>query len=261
MVVPLTLSLLGSTPKAAKNQHIHPSMWHLPMPIITLVPGPGDVVRQDPVLVTEQQEPLASEEINDFSDSSAGCDPRPIIDWQAYEGQVLPTDRRKDLTNGPPFTTEPLLLEALEFGWRQDMMDIALACFLAQKSRFAQTGHLTAFSEDALDRPPGFAYGAITAGDRAFPCQSRSGRDLSRLHALSTKAAFSWDALVPCPYSQKLVDTTSGLETKSGWYAGRYEHAAETNRVLSLNTNAVILEALHYIAYGPLFPTNENARA
>lgn len=182
-----------------------------------------------------------------------GLDLRPILSGYTFGKHLLPGDKRQ--SDRLPFviTSEPFHLEAMEFGWRQDMLDVAASLFLAQKARFEQTGHLTAVSEDALDQPPDFAISGVLEGKAPFACMSRSGRDVSALRTLSTKAAFCWWALIPTPYGQKLLDGISELHTAKGWLAGIYETGGRVNAVHSLNTNAVILQALHYRAKGQLF--------
>jgi hypothetical protein len=183
-------------------------------------------------------------------------DPRRTLVMISDDTGPLPADRRR-ATPVPVVTPDPFLLDALEFGWRADMLDIAVSQFQAQHARFEKTGVLTAPGEDALDRAPGYAFFGVTAGQDAFASRSRGGRNTDRLRAFSTKAAFAWHSLLPSPYSQKLEDATDGLHTAEGWLAGRYEATGVPNGALSLNTNAMILEALHYRAFGPLFPTSE----
>lgn len=185
----------------------------------------------------------------------AALDMRPILRGQWYKGMLLPGDKRLINGRAAVITPEPFCLEALEFGWRTDMLDVALILFMAQKARFQDTGTLTALTEDALDQPPGFAFHGILAGRQPFTSFSTQGQDISHLRCLSTKGAFCWWALLRNPYSQKLVDCVGDLQSDKGWYTGRYEASGQINRSLSLNTNAVILEALHYKAFGPLFPT------
>jgi len=186
----------------------------------------------------------------------AAMDMRPILRGQWVNGQLLPGDKRLINGRAAVITPEPFCLEALEFGWRPDMRDVALTLFMAQKARFEETGTLTALTEDTLDTPPGFAFHGILAGHQPFASFSTKGRDISHLRCLSIKAAFCWWALLRNPYSQKLVDCVSDLASGKGWLVGRYEETGKANTSLSLNTNAVILEALHYKAFGPLFPTD-----
>ena len=45
------------------------------------------------------------------------------------------------------------------------------------------------------------------------------------------------------------------------WPAGINEATGEPNFVLSANTNAVVLEAMHYIAFGPMLHPSEQPKA
>jgi hypothetical protein len=188
-------------------------------------------------------------------------DPKPILSWRTYRAQALPNDQRQNPQAPHIITSDPFHLEALEFGWRHDMLDIAASLFLAQKSRFEQTGQLTALTEDALDQPPGFAIQGLLGARAPYASRGENGADLGRFRCLSTKAAFGWWALTPSPYAQKLLDGVSELQTRNGWQAGIFEASGRPNTILSLNTNATILEALHYKSLGPLFATpTKNAR-
>ncbi|NOX38991.1 MAG: DUF3131 domain-containing protein [Alphaproteobacteria bacterium] len=178
----------------------------------------------------------------------------PILGWSSdTTAQNLPHDRRQNRRTQPIITSDPFHLEAMEFGWRHDMLDVAASLFLAQKARFETTGQLTALTEDALDQPPGFAVQGLLAPRSPYVSRAQNGTDLSQLKCLSTKAAFGWWALAPSPYGQKLLDAVGDLQTRNGWQAGIYERSGQPNSVLSLNTNAVVLEALHYKSNGPLF--------
>jgi uncharacterized protein DUF3131 len=183
----------------------------------------------------------------------AALDPRPILRAQDYLGHALPGDKRLSGAIKPVITTDPFTLEALEFGWRQDMLELAVTLYLAQKARFKDSGTLTCLNEDALDTEPWFALHGVLAGQTPFASRASDGTDLSHLRCLSTKAGFAWGALLPTAYSQKLLDAISDLGTPTGWQAGIYETSGRKNRALSLNTNAAVLEALHYKAFGPLF--------
>jgi uncharacterized protein DUF3131 len=185
--------------------------------------------------------------------ANAALDPRPVLCARDYLGHALPGDKRPCDAIKPVITSEPFMLEAMEFGWRQDMLDLAVTLYLAQRARFKDTGTLTCLGEDALDTAPWFALHGILAGQTPFASIAIDGADLSHLRNLSAKAAFAWGALLPTPYSQKLLDAVSDLGTPTGWQTGIYEASGRANRALSLNTNAAVLEALHYKAFGPLF--------
>lgn len=178
------------------------------------------------------------------------CDPRPVFRHLDWHGLPLPGDRRRGGFTSP----EPFLLDALEYGWQPEMLEIAVQIAVAEKARYMQSGRLTALGDDPLDRSPGFARVGISAGKAAFVTRSRDGRTPAGPPCLSTKAAFAWWALLPTPYSRKRLDAVEPLATKIGWLAGLHEGSLKANHVLSLNTNAMILEALHYRAFGPFVP-------
>jgi len=151
-------------------------------------------------------------------------------------------------------TSDAIYLEAVEFGWRPEMMKLASTLFLAQRARFLKTGRVTALGSDALDQQPWHATHAVDTGLAGFSCLTPDGTLAPDLATVSTKAAFGWNAIMPGPYATKLVDGVSNLSRPEGWLAGYYEATCRPNAVLSLNTNAEILEALHYRVNGPLFP-------
>ena len=128
-----------------------------------------------------------------------------------------------------------------------------MAVFHAQRHRYERTGQLTALSEDHIKGPPYFAYNGILVDDLPFVSVTAGRKDVSDKRGLSTKASFGWWAATRHPYAKKLVETVAGLQTEEGWYAGLFEADMSPNEILTLNTNAMILEALHYKAFGPLY--------
>jgi hypothetical protein len=178
----------------------------------------------------------------------------PILRWQGYFGLNLPGDARTEETHGvaPVTTSEPFLLEALEFGWRDQAFWVASHVFDAQIFRYNRTGQLTSLSEDHIKGKPYFAYNAILAGDQPFVSVTARRADVSEKRGISTKGSFGWWALMRHPYTDHLLENLVHLQTKDGWYAGLFEADMSANEILTLNTNAVILEALHYKAFGPL---------
>ncbi len=169
-------------------------------------------------------------------------------------GMPVPADRRTRRTHGVPsvITSEPFVLEALEFGWRSEMLELASQVYGVQERRYRQTGTLTALSEDHLSRPPLFAYNGVLVDDDAFTTVSPSNEVVNQARSLSAKASIAWFALMRTAYSAQLFDAVGSLQTDKGFQAGIYEDDGSVNEALALNTNAVILEALHYIAKGPI---------
>lgn len=179
----------------------------------------------------------------------------PILRWQPYHGIHLPGDKRTQNSHGVSAvtTSEPFLLEILEYGWRPETFDVAWAVFQAHLIRHQRTGQLTALSEDHIKGKPYFAYNAVLVDFDPFLSVTASRKDVSDKRGLSAKASFGWWALTRHPYTFELLRAVEGLQTPNGWYAGLFEHDMQPNKVLTLNTNAVILEALHYKAFGPLY--------
>lgn len=169
-------------------------------------------------------------------------------------GMPAPGDRRSRRTHGVPsvITSEPFVLEALEFGWRSEMLELASQVYGVQERRFRQTGQLTALSEDHLSRAPFFAYNSVLVDDEAFVAISPGNELLGDARSLSAKASVAWYALMRTDYSQRLFDAVEPLQSDKGFQAGIYEDDGSVNEAVALNTNAVILEALHYIAKGPI---------
>ena len=178
----------------------------------------------------------------------------PILRWQGYFGLNLPGDIRTAETHGisAVTTSEPFLLEALEMGWRDDAFWVASHVFDAQIFRYNRTGQVTALSEDHIKGPPYFAYNALLVDYDPFKSVTARRQDVSNKSSISTKASFGWWATMRHPYAAELIKTVENLQTDHGWYAGLFEVDMSPNAILTLNTNAVILEALHYKAHGPL---------
>ena len=77
------------------------------------------------------------------------------------------------------------------------------------------------------------------------------------MRTLSTKAVFGWDAIYGTEYVKEMRSHIEDLPEKGdGWQAGIYEDSGATNSVYALNTNAIVLEALHYKAFGPFLGMN-----
>lgn len=179
----------------------------------------------------------------------------PIIRWQDYFGLMLPADNRTARTHGVSAvtTSEPFLLEVLEYGWREEALPIAWAVFQAHLLRHKQTGILTALSEDHIKGPPYFAYNGILVDFEPFISVTASRKNVSAKRTISTKGSFGWWAITRHPYTNQLLAAVEHLQTPDGWMAGLFEADMSANEIYTLNTNAVILEALHYKALGPLY--------
>jgi hypothetical protein len=188
--------------------------------------------------------------------ASAALDYRSHVAFREVGGQLVPHDTREPRDHGGTHAavlSEPWVLDGLEFGLDDRTAALARAVLAAQERRFARTGRLTAVSEDALDRPPGFAYSAVLNGRDAWVAFSPDGTPAPGSLGFSAKAAVGWAVLFDAPYADRLLDAAAELRAPGGLHAGRYDATGAVNGVLSLNTNAVVLEALAYRVHGPFF--------
>ena len=149
--------------------------------------------------------------------------------------------------------SEPYVLDGLEFGWDTFSHEFAYRVYRAQEERFRRTHILTAVSEDNIDQPPYFVYNTVFTNGKAWHAITDKGEEASRFKSLSTKAVFGWHALYAVPYTDQLRAAIAGTyDSDRGWYAGIYEQTGKQNRVLTANTNAIVLESLCYRRYGRL---------
>lgn len=149
--------------------------------------------------------------------------------------------------------SEPYILDGVEFGWDHISQELAWRVYKAQEKRYAETGILTAVSEDNIDQPPYFVYNTVFTDGKIWNAISEKGDDASQFKTLSTKAAFGWHALYETDYTQKLVEKAATLaDPERGWYSGVYEVSGQPNKAITANTNGIILEALAYKQGGKL---------
>ena len=130
---------------------------------------------------------------------------------------------------------------------------MARAVYEAQKFRYRQSGRLTSLSEDHIKGKPYFAYNAILVDHKPFISVTSKRADVSEKRGISTKGSFGWHALMNDAYTAQLVDAIKDLQSERGWFAGLFEADLSPNKILTMNTNAVVLEALHYRKFGPLY--------
>ncbi|MBU0654780.1 MAG: DUF3131 domain-containing protein [Gammaproteobacteria bacterium] len=149
--------------------------------------------------------------------------------------------------------SEPYILDGIEFGWDHISQELAWRVYKAQEKRFADTGILTAVSEDNIDQPPHFVYNTVFTDGKVWNAITETGEDASQFKTLSTKAAFGWHALYETDYTRKLVEKAATLaDPARGWYSGLYEVSGEPNKAITANTNGIMLETLAYKQSGKL---------
>ncbi len=221
----------------------------------------GATRRRDGTLDTYQEGRLGYEQYAAKALLPWGVPLAAAVDYGAHaavaevSGQRVAFDDRQPRDHGGTHNavlSDPWVLEGIEQGFGAEEATIARAVLLAQERRFRATARLTAVGEDALDRPPGFAYSAVLNGGVAWTAFWPDGTPAPQDLTFSTKAAVGWAALFGGDYGARLVAAAASLVVPgAGVYAGRYDATGEPNRVLSVGTNAVVLEALAYRVRGP----------
>ena len=213
---------------------------------------------RDGTLASYQEGRLGYEQLAAKELLGWGLPVAPLLDWShatwtEVDGEAVPQDDRRPADHGgtrAPLLSEPWVLDALENGFDAATLPVARALLSAQARRFEETGRLTAASEDHLDRPPWFSYSAVVDGDDRWAARAPDGAPAP--FTFSTKAAVAWGVLFAGPYPDALLAAAAALVVPGeGLLAGRYDVDGAPNRVLSLNTNAVVLEALAYRVRGP----------
>jgi len=149
--------------------------------------------------------------------------------------------------------SEPYILDGIEYGWDRYSKELSRRVFDVQRARFEKTGVLTAVSEDNIDQAPYFVYNTVFADGKSWNAVTESGEDASKFRSVSTKAVIGFHALYGNDYTDKLVEhIAENYDQERGWYSGIYESTNEPNKAITANTNGIILEALHYIQFGPM---------
>jgi len=170
-------------------------------------------------------------------------------------GIDVATDSRKPSEFGALnyVVSEPYVLDGLEFGFDQYSRELTARIYKVQQLRFENTGILTAVSEDNIDQAPYFVYNTVFADGKRWNAVTESGEDASEFRSVSTKAVLGYYALFNDEYSKRLVKhIESNYDKDRGWYSGIYESSGEPNKAITANTNGIILEALHYLRFGPI---------
>lgn len=188
-------------------------------------------------------------------DSMTAAGAERIVAWESVSGVQVPVDRRTHASFGAitPTLGEPYMLIGLELGFNRETEILSARVYAANEARYQREGILTAVSEDHIDREPHFVYASVYGNARPWAVTDDKGNLYPDLRTVSLKAVMAWDALYATPYTAKLRLMMADLaDAEQGWQAGKYETGLTPNTALSLNTNAVVLEAMHFKAFGPL---------
>ncbi len=187
-------------------------------------------------------------------DVLAASNAGPILGWKEISGVEVPIDVRRADSFGAltPTLSEPYFLQAFEVGLTSEGAVLASRIYAAQQARFDATGIPTMVSEDHIDQAPYFLYSSIHGNGADWAVIAENGSRHDALRTVSLKTTVAWDALYETTYTQDMRARLRRLASPQGWQAGLYEADFHPNTALTLNTNAVVLEALHFKHSGPL---------
>lgn len=171
-----------------------------------------------------------------------------------------------------PVTTPPYILFGLEFGWHEKTMPgqygshhhqvlkrQAQAIYQVQEQRWQRDRVFTARGEHALASPPYQVLDTIFANGQPWNTISESGQWYPDLALVSTRVVFGLWVLWDTPYTDALIKIIEALFDKDrGWYEGRYEATGAYERIITSNTNAMVLESLLYKARGQIYQSGQN---
>ncbi len=218
--------------------------------------------REDGVLLSLQEGRIGYEQYGARAAGLWGMDVNramsaiPILNWRKIAGVDVPVDARTSARFGTvtPVLSEPYILMGLELGFDAESRLMADRVFAAQHARFEEDGIMTFVSEDHVDEAPHFVYSSVFSNGGDWAVVDIDGRRYDDLRTQSAKATYGWDALFDTDYTNAGLARIQHLARDGrGWMAGVYEETGAWNASLSLNTNAIILEALHFKEFGPLW--------
>lgn len=225
----------------------------------------GDLIGstiKDGVLILRQEGRIGYEQYGARAAAMWGMDvglafsAHRILEWVQIEGVELPVDLRQasSFQAISPTLSEPYILQGLEYGFDSESRILAEHVYLAQEARYRNTGIPTMVSEDHINKPPYFLYSSVYSDGVEWAVVTESGEEHADKRTLSTKAVFGWDALFNTEYTASMLEIIIPLGSDdNGWAAGIYEDSQDINEVYTLNTNAIVLEAIHFRAFGPLW--------
>ncbi len=178
------------------------------------------------------------------------------------EGVPVAHDRRDGPNSGGHnyVVSEPYILDGLEFGWAPPgsstpdpwTAEAARNIDLAQESRYAHTGILTARTEHQLLDAPHFVYDSLFSDGKPWATVDALGHATPSGAAVASKAAFGLWALWPDAYSDRLFAAVlPARDDAHGFREGTLERGGDIP-VYTANNNGVILEALAFKVRGPL---------
>lgn len=196
-------------------------------------------------------------------------DQRVYVDKQS----LLYDERDPRLTDTVnPILTPAYLLLGMEFGWQEGakysqywpkgngdvLKQQAESVYRVQEQRWQQSKIFTARGDHYLAAPPYQLFDSIFANGYAWSTLAENGQWYPKLSLVSTRAAFGMWVLWDTPYTTELMKIIEALFDKDrGWYEGRYEASGAYERIITSNTNAMVLEVLLYKMRGQIYQSKQ----
>jgi hypothetical protein len=185
----------------------------------------------------------------------------PPLATANVEGVPLRFDARDPRTTGAqaPVLTMPYVLAGIELGWRtpdgqEGLQALAQQVYRVQEERWRRERQVTARSDYQLRGAPFVVLDSVFAAGYPWNTIGGDGNAYERLALVSTRAAFGLWTLWPGDYADALVENVRYLyDPDRGWFEGRFEQGGGPNTLITLSTNAAILELLLYKATGVLY--------
>ena len=122
-------------------------------------------------------------------------------------GVQVPVDARDQQRFGSYVctTSEPYIMDGLEFGFDTRSRAFAWAVLQAQQPRAKASGIPTAVSEGHVPDAPYFLYNCVVGNGVPWAVLSPDSQRFDQLRFLDTKSVFAWSALFPTPYTESLL--------------------------------------------------------
>ncbi|MBW1972531.1 MAG: DUF3131 domain-containing protein [Deltaproteobacteria bacterium] len=208
------------------------------------------------------------------TEKASKIEPYSIVTIYGIDIPYDSRDYRKTGTRAPVVTL-PFLLDGMEFNWDKvfdlynpdtihtdtEMARIAYLIYKVQERRYKIDGVFTARTDHQLAGPPYFVYDTIYVDGYPWNTITDSGEYVKKSATVATKAAFGIWALWKTNYSKLLLNSLRCCYDKEqGWYEGRYELTGGYNEIITLSTNAIVLETLLYKVKGKLFKKGKTRR-
>ena len=191
-------------------------------------------------------------------------------------GVDLLRDARDERITGnlAPIVSLPSLLSGLELAWtrpgdepnaskrsfRARSADLARKTYRVQELRYQREKIITARSDHRIGVSPSYVVDSIFVQGYPWNTVSPTGDPLPWQALVATQVVFPTRVLWKTHYADVLTQNVDHLyQADKGWYEGRLERTGGYERLMSLRTNAMVLESLFYQLDGKIYHPEDTA--